>query len=942
MAMHQIEREQDGTYRFSNAAMFFTVSRRVLDDAIPAQISTVPFGWIHGGLPSPHEQGIYIVEFAGRTSVRVLAYVDNGARVFATDHVQKDDFEKPVLQFARYAQQKDDGTERGCVELRTSGEKMHVVAHYECTNGRFSLSDSWFDFGANAENLTYNDALARCYLAFVHRCTLGGARVTECGLEGIERLLRSAVLPKVVHQIMKRVRLADGEPGLRVPALARHLARWLEDAHCDRLSEANDALNLVRSVRYSDLFFVVPAAGKRPRVPANMIGAIEGALDTYKLVKDLLGNRAATAEMAEVAQLARAVRTVRPVNLSCCPDKRAYTSKVEAAHDFDLPLYDDALGEWSWRKTLSTSIESIEAPYRVVAEFRGDIHTGEAAMIGLSPAAGAMPRSYWDDEAGVWASYTDEQREQQALHYAISSALACVSAAFSASERIEHVEFLGGRINGAAASGTRFSDDVADDEIEDEAVFWQPDEGDDRNSGIMLRSVCRMSVSRERFCSEAHQLSAFDDPLTLWSALGGRIIENAVERDMREGWLDALDLLERQNEAWRNSQRGDYPEIADGLLPSIVSERLGAQYVRDMRITFGSRRRRNAETLADKLVEAHSDVESIRIARSLQDRASDPFDNDALTRVMRSLLTGSVDSSDQNAIVNCYLGEDAYMNALTEARALLQTDRERAVSILLDVIDEAERSGRYVDGPEVVYRGFDSYSSRLVYNLVREGTLEPASTLFDFGRSDRGKSVELVPDSLYLCYSSAAYFIEQTFDGFEQGVHLARRTVELGPTVVNGYRQLARAYTLVGDMASACDILCAALEICVSPIDTAIVYYQLGYAFWKKGDPRLGALCYLKSITMSPVIAAQASAELRELMSEEDLPVVGRPEIDEGLLAAGVPIAPVSAVLDALLDGAAAATDAGMFATARDLLSAGLHYRPDDVLVNVLRSLAFE
>ena len=943
MTMHFIEHEPDGTYRFSSTAMFFTVSRRILDDAVPTAVSSGTFGWIRGGLPVPDEKGMYIVEFTARTSVRVLAYVSPGAQIFATDNAHAEPFEgKPSLQFARYAQQEDDGVQRGCVEVRGTDDKMHVVAHYACTNGRFTISDSWFDFGCFAENLTFADALARCYLAFVQRCELGGKRIMDCGLEGIDRMMRSAVLPRVVHQIIRRVKSAEEAPGMCAPALARHLAHWLEDAQAHKLSESADALNLVRSAHYSDLFFVVPAAGKRPRVSVGTIGAIEGALDTYKLVKDKLADRAAQAGMAEVARLAQEVRIVMPPALPVRDQRETYESKTEAARDFDLPVYDAAMGEWSWRKTLSTALESIEAPYRVVAEFRGDVNTGEAAMISLVPAAGAMFKSAWDDASESWVSYSQEQREEQALRYAISEALACVSTVFTSSEKIKHVEFLGGSVDGAAPKGSPFADDSDDVSFDDDVAFWQKDREEDYRGAVSLRSVCRVSVSREAFFELTSEPEASNDPLGLWTALGGRIIDGDSAHDMLDGWPDALDLLERQNEAWRISHRGDYPEIADASLPVATRDSLGARYARDMRITFGSRRRHNAEMLADQLVEAHSDIESIRIARAMQDRVNDPFDNDALVRIMGSLANGSIDTSDQNAIVNCYLGEDPYMKALTQAHALLQTDRQQAISLLLEVIDKAERSGSYADGLEVVYRGFDTYSSRLMYNLIRAGKIEPSSTLFDFGRMDRGKSVELLPDSLYLCYSSAAYLVAQTFDGFDQGVRLARKTIEMAPTVVNGYRQLARCYTLVGDMSSACDILQAVLEICVSPIDTAIVYYQLGYANWKKGDAHLGAICYLKAMSTSSAIADQAGAELHELMREEDLPVVGRPEIDEGLQAAGVPVAPVDLVLDAVMNGAAAATDAGMFATARDLLTAGLHYRPDDVLVNVLRSLTSE
>ena len=75
-------------------------------------------------------------------------------------------------------------------------------------------------------------------------------------------------------------------------------------------------------------------------------------------------------------------------------------------------------------------------------------------------------------------------------------------------------------------------------------------------------------------------------------------------------------------------------------------------------------------------------------------------------------------------------------------------------------------------------------------------------------------------------------------------------------------------------------------------------------------------------------------------MHEERIPVVGRPEIDEGLRDEGILLAPLPYVIDAIMDGAEAAVDAGMFGVARSLLNVGLHYRPDDALFDVLKSLA--
>ena len=125
----------------------------------------------------------------------------------------------------------------------------------------------------------------------------------------------------------------------------------------------------------------------------------------------------------------------------------------------------------------------------------------------------------------------------------------------------------------------------------------------------------------------------------------------------------------------------------------------------------------------------------------------------------------------------------------------------------------------------------------------------------------------------------------------------------------------------------------------MQPSDIAMAYYQLAYVLWKAGRPQAGAACYLKSLMTSSSMAMQATAELQELVEETGVALPPREVVDEELAKHAVPVAPTAEVLEALGSGASAAVDAGMFPVARNLLALRLRYRPDDALVNVLRSL---
>lgn len=746
----------------------------------------------------------------------------------------------------------------------------------------------------------------------------------------VEQALRKASLSRALHQVVREVNEALTAQE-EVPALARHLAKWLEDAKVADLSDSADDLSLVRAIHYSDLYYIVASQDAPLHVSGNDIAAMECALDTYKLVLDVLGDASDTADMQEVSYAANLVRTIIPPFISqkgeAAEDAQQTGEQVgtgasggfdrsDSETSFDLPVCDSSVGEWSWRRKLAVTLESIRSPHRIVVDFQGSLQTGTVTMVGLVPSVNAMPKSVWNAEANNWRALSYKERHEMAVSYSLSCAIACVAAAFASSDRIQRVKFLEGFIDSKAMAG----------------------QGDGR--GFVMQSCCRIDADRASFARDGIYVNDGDDPLACWISLGGDIIIDAPVSDMVDGWSDAFELLQEQFDESDLPSRSELPEFGDGRIPETVGERLGARYARDMRIMNGSLHRRNAENLADRLAAAETDVERVRLARAMQSPGADPFDVQAANRVMSSLLSGDLDTADQNAVVNCYLGEDEYLKALSVSRELMAKDRDRALESLLSVVDRAEQSGLYADDLEVVHRGFDSYASRLMYNLVRTGKLKLSSERFDYGANDAGKRVELIPDALYLCYTTAGYGAEQQFDGFESGEALSRTAIRMAPTVPNGYRQLARAYSLVGDMDSAAKVLLDTLQICVTPADIALVYYQLGYVLWKAGCPQAGALCYLKSVTTSPVVAAQAAAELRGLMHEERIPVVGRPEIDEGLKDERIPLAPLPHVIDAIMDGAEAAVDAGMFGVARSLLNVGLHYRPDDALFDVLKSLA--
>ena len=96
----------------------------------------------------------------------------------------------------------------------------------------------------------------------------------------VEQALRKASLSRALHQVVREVNEALTAQE-EVPALARHLAKWLEDANVADLSDSADDLSLVRAIHYSDLYYIVASQDAPLHVSGNDIAAMECALDTY-------------------------------------------------------------------------------------------------------------------------------------------------------------------------------------------------------------------------------------------------------------------------------------------------------------------------------------------------------------------------------------------------------------------------------------------------------------------------------------------------------------------------------------------------------------------------------------------------------------------------------------------------------------------------------------
>ena len=922
--------EKEGLYRICRKGGLFGPRVRVLPNAVAALSSGgvagasdgsgegeprfPQYGWVRSLLPAPRKDDAYLVEFTSPDTFRIWGYADRYGRAFVTSRplvappardadivfIKDSPTSEPGRPQAHghsrrdlHSPARDADPVSGCVQLRDK-QGVREVARFRKEKGAYALFDSWCDFGDNANGLAYDDALARCFFAFSFRPLLGGANIPARGLAGIlERLdcdAPFAALIEVVHGI----RQAAIDPAMRPPALALMLASWLDDIGAERVLAAaqpgktgQPPLRLVRTARYSNTFYV-GKADPDSEFPERSVWALESALNRFLLIMEELEDHAALASADECGRVDAELFADIAVQVPC----------AEHPADEARPVAQRA-GEWDVRRAIGEAMERFQLPIRLSSQFRLDVGAGAAAFELDAPDASFMPARVFDAKSATWRDLAEEERGQAALRYAECLGVMLAAAAFNAGAAVRSVEVV--------AYAARF-----DDTAEDAAPLY------------------RVSFSREAFCGgdDPAYRTASDDPHPLFTACGAlfgedarsdRAIDDVVSAQVREA-------------------RRDLPEVESGELTARAKKAFGVDSPRDLRIRADSQLRSVAERVAAGVARATSATEAIRCVQTEQRDADDPRVFEACTRLMTALIEDSVDSGDENALVTCFMGDDPYLMALGRARAVARTDAHAAAGILRDAIAQAEASHRFDDNAEAVHRMFDSYASRILYNRERAGTALWSRGLIG-PHGDEGKRVELLPTSLAMCYLDSVRLLEESFDHVDEALELGKRCIQVAPTYSPAYRQTARAYMLVGDLANSAKMLMRCLDVATLPDEIAMAYYQLAYVEWKAGNSAAGVACYLKSMTVSPIYLAQCTIEMHQLMAETGQGPIAREQVDAVLAGAGIPVSPSDVMLDALDDAMHCAIDANMFGVGSSLLALRLRYRPDDALMNVLQSL---
>lgn len=951
--MRQVE-EKVGIWQIEARERLLGATFSPLIDAVPDLPGDLPvegvFGIVSGRLlsPRPAGGGTYVVRLVSQDPAdgfRVLAYIDLFGRAFACDApFEAPPARKPEIEIAHFPEEGGGESNGGYVYVRdSSSSAARAVAEYRVENHVYSLSNSWYDFADHAQGLSYARVMAHCFLAFFHRPSLGAPCVPTHGVNGLLSAVRADAPLAGLYDLVDGVHAAQTDYMLHAPAIVSLFVENLERAGLMRVRARgvpDSALRMVKSTAYAHVRYLTKV-DDGVDVRQSELWGIEAAMNRLQFIASALGGEASSASMDQ-----------------CCEaDKLLFelAATQEATGDMPHGAPKGALGgDWDIRCRIACMIEQLRLPVRVVVEYRYDAAKGYATFILTTPGQNLMPSSEVSDSdrqassivaqaAGLAqgsGAVQDVKMQRQAAaflgvydpwcearSYAMSVGLLVASHTFSLYDGIERVRVIATQLA---------EDDLAaclpiDDAVKARPIASSGETGSAHDAGAVSTALDDGAVAlydveftRELWEELAHFASfRSGNPDPAYLAAGARFDVDAPE-------LPHDATLRPVFEAWRS------PTGAHELPPDAAMA-LGAHDVRELDIEYDTVYRNMAEEIAEKLLAAESTSDAIRIVRAFSDEAVAAHDERAVTactRLMSSLAEGVFEASNQNAVVGRFLGDDRCLVALGRVRAMEGQNVEQAISILSDAISEARLLDGIVDGAEVVYRYFDSYASRVLYNLSMAGRLDamPRAT------ADAGKRVLPAPDSFFVCHMELVRLLEHSFSCSEEALRYGRDMVDFAPASALSYRTLGRAYMLTGDMDHARSVLMEGLKVALQPADISLLYYQLAYVLWKAGDAKTGMACYLKSVSVSSAVAVQATAELQELMSETRMRVPDVGELDGLLEKAGVPCVPDPAVIDALDAAAACAADVGLAHVSRSALAVRVRYRPDDALMDVLGS----
>ncbi|MBR3315727.1 MAG: hypothetical protein IKG18_16505 [Atopobiaceae bacterium] len=688
--------------------------------------------------------------------------------------------------------------------------------------------------------------------------------------------------------------LADFCESTAQDAAAVPLARFL----MRRLTEADIASWRLENAPHVDVVLLQHSGMFYLRAPARLeygrqlqILRIEAALNAVRFAIDYYD------EPCDVSEEDLMRLEQRHANSICAQVSDVTSSDWSyLAMPWQTPWGPSERGEWAVRSSLSESLETLSVPYRLEASFRSNVSGGDVAIEVAATPARVFPRTAFVDGLGIIPT-TSHMRSREASRYAARIGILLANCAFRSSERIHRVW-------------------VASIEV------------------TPTSRICRYWVRLDRRPFSRVRMDAVSDPLDALERLGATMsLEHEVLQPVGQGFY-------LEDERFCPPLRHDLWQLSERSLPPGPALHLGASRVSGLNIHEELPRVLAADEALRGMGAPSENDATRKYVRSILDAASKTSDVTvwcAAERVATKLVDGTLALDNQQLLRDELISGDELSRAVGRAQELLTHEKhEEALTLLQSALAPLDKVGAYQDTRSTVYRSFDTFAQRALYNRLN-------------AQDDR--CVVLVPDAyvvahllltgILLARSTAREEMEP--DASAATAH-AQRALEVAPLSTSAFLGNVACLERTQALDEAAELLVSMLEVAHDPQGVALAYYRMASIQWQLGHHKASIACYQLAAGILPLLIPTIMAECHALSSVD--PIMGSPleasEVEAALSEQAIPVAPTPRMSFLLYDCATASVDAEVFPLARDLMGILESFTGDDIIHGIRNSLECE
>ncbi len=200
------------------------------------------------------------------------------------------------------------------------------------------------------------------------------------------------------------------------------------------------------------------------------------------------------------------------------------------------------------------------------------------------------------------------------------------------------------------------------------------------------------------------------------------------------------------------------------------------------------------------------------------------------------------------------------------------------------------------------------------------------------------------PDAFFVALKKAASINENLGD-LEAAVAYSRHELELAPSSVVAYTDLATAYIEAGQFNEAVRLLKIGLCYATEPNSIQYLYYRLAYALYKAGLIQSSLATYAHVIELNGQFKDKAISEMKQIITalkienRKDIEIPNAARAREIMAADSIPLAPTNEVMNAISEALIGLVEAGIFNFSASLCWILSQYIDRDILAAVSSSI---